>query len=60
MCIFILIFYPNMDADNSSLFDQVSKNQFSGPMVIILTIVIVIMVTDRYIYKSKSFVEAKG
>ena len=59
MCIFILLFYPSMDADSQNIVDQFNKNQFSGPMVIILTIMIIVMVIDRYIYKSKSFIESK-
>lgn len=59
MCIYIIIFYPSMDADSTTIVDQVSKNQFSGEMVITLLLQIIIMVIDRYIYKSKSFVESK-
>jgi hypothetical protein len=60
MCIYIIIFYPNMDADKSTnIVNQLSKNQFSGEMVIALIFQIVIMIIDRYIYKSKSFVESR-
>jgi hypothetical protein len=59
MCIFIVMNFPSMDADSTSFADQVSKNQFSGEMVVTLLILIIIMITDRYIYKSKSFVESR-
>jgi amino acid permease len=59
MALYILLFFPNMDGDNTTILDQVSKNQFSGEMVITLLIMIGIMILDRYVYKSKSFVEYK-
>jgi len=59
MALYIIVFFPSMDADSASIIDQVSKNQFSGEMVITLTLMIIIMIIDRYIYKSKSFVEDK-
>ena len=57
MALYIILFFPSMDADKSNFIDQVSKNQFSGEMVIVLIIMMIIMIFDRYIYTSKSFVE---
>lgn len=58
MCFFIIIFFPSMNAEQTSFLDQVNKNQFSGEMLIILLCLIVVMITERIIYKNKQFREA--
>lgn len=55
MCLYILIMYPEMDAEHSSILSQVNRNQFSGHMVVVLAIMIFLMIVERYIYKAKSF-----
>ena len=54
ICVYIVCYYPNMEADaDESIMTQVNKNQFSGQMVVVLTLVILLIIYDRYIYKTK-------
>lgn len=55
MCSYILFLYPEMEAEQSTLLYQVTRNQFSGNMVVVLATMILIMSYERYIYKSKTF-----
>ena len=48
-----------MDADVANISDSMSYNQFSGQMVIALFLQIIVMIADRYLYKSKTFVSVK-
>ena len=57
MCIYILLKYPSMDAEHSSILSQVNRNQFSGHMVVVLATMIFLMIVERYIYKSKNFTQ---
>ena len=45
-----------MDADVTITSDSLTYNQFSGQMVIALLLQIIIMIIDRYNYKSKTFI----
>lgn len=45
-----------MDADVTITSDSLTYNQFSGQMVIALFLQIIIMIIDRYNYKSKTFI----
>lgn len=45
-----------MDADVTNISESLTYNQFSGHMVIALFLQIVIMIIDRYLYKSKTFI----
>ncbi len=45
-----------MSADVTNATDAITYNQFSGQMVIALFIQILIMILDRYLYKSKTFI----
>lgn len=55
MCLYILIWYPNMAAEEETIIKQINKSQFSGYMVVVLAMMIIIMIIDRYIYKSRTF-----
>jgi hypothetical protein len=44
-----------MDADVTGS-DTLTYNQFSGQMVIALFMQILVMIIDRYLYKSKTFI----
>ena len=56
LCLFLIFFYTKMDADVTVTSDSLTYNQFSGQMVIALFIQILIMIIDRYNYKSKTFI----
>ena len=56
MGIYIFIFYPKMSAEQDSILSQINKSQFSGSMVLFLTCIIIMIIIDRYIYKSKTFI----
>lgn len=45
-----------MDADVTNISDVMTYNQFSGRMVIALFLQIIVMIIDRYLYKSKTFI----
>lgn len=60
ICLFIVIFFSKMDASNTDILQQATNNSYSGNMVYILLIQLVIMVIDRFIYKSRSFTEVKN
>jgi hypothetical protein len=63
ICIFLIFFYTKMDADVTNISESLTYNQFSGQMVIALFIQILVMIIDRYLYKSKTFIaiqEQKG
>jgi hypothetical protein len=45
-----------MDADVTNISDSLTYNQFSGQMVIALFLQISVMILDRYLYKSKTFI----
>ena len=55
MGLFILVWYPDMTAEEDTIIKQINKSQFSGEMVAVLTGVIIIIIIDRYIYKSRTF-----
>jgi len=59
ICLFIVIFFSKMDLSNNDILEQASSNSYSGYMVYILLTQLVIMVIDRFIYKSRSFTEVK-
>ena len=55
ICIYIVCYFPNMEADrDESFIEAVSRNQFSGQMVIVLTFCVLLIIYDRYIYKCKT------
>ena len=56
ICIFLIFFYTKMDADVTNISDSMTYNQFSGQMVIALFLQIIVMIIDRYLYKSKTFI----
>ena len=60
MSLYILLQYPKMDAEHSSILSQVNRNQFSGHMVVVLAIMIFLMIVERYIYKSKNFTQLEN
>lgn len=53
--LYILIWYPDMTAEEDTIIKQINKSQFSGNMVAFLTLIIIIIIIDRYIYKSRTF-----
>jgi hypothetical protein len=57
ICFYLIILYPKMEGRNQSILDQVNQNSFSGSMVVVLTIQIILMIVERFIYKSKKFIE---
>ena len=59
ICIFMIFFYTKMDADVTSISDSLTYNQFSGQMVIALFLQILVMIIDRYLYKSKTFISVQ-
>ncbi len=56
ICLFLIFFYTKMDADVTITSDSLTYNQFSGQMVIALFLQIIILIIDRYNYKSKTFI----
>lgn len=54
---YILVFYTLLDKSGKTIFDQVDSNLYNSSMLYMLTIQLVFMIVDRYIYKSKSFVD---
>lgn len=54
---YILVFYTKLDKSGKTIFDQVDSNLYNSSMLYMLTIQLVFMIVDRYIYKSKSFVD---
>jgi hypothetical protein len=52
----MIFFYTKMDADVTNISDSLTYNQFSGQMVIALFLQISVMILDRYLYKSKTFI----
>lgn len=56
MVLYILIFFSNLTGEGGSIVEQVEHASFSGPMVAALITQILIMVVDRFIHKSRSFV----
>ena len=56
---FMIFFYTKMDADVTNISDQLTYNQFSGQMVIGLFLQILVMIIDRYLYKSKTFIQVQ-
>ena len=59
LCLFIILFYTQMEGSKTSFIEQVNENQFNGAMLLVLTGQIIIMILERFIYKSKTFVEKK-
>ena len=56
ICLYLIFFYTKMDADVTNISDSLTYNQFSGQMVIALFLQILVMIIDRYMYKSKTFI----
>ena len=56
ICLFLIFFYTKMDADVANISESMTYNQFSGQMVIALFLQIIVMIIDRYLYKSKTFI----
>ena len=54
ICIFILLFYNNMDQDKTYGKIDLDMTQFSGAMVIFLILHIIFLVTDRVIFVSQN------
>lgn len=54
---YVLVFYTLLDKSGKTIFDQVDSNNYNSSMLYMLTIQLVFMIVDRYIYKSKSFVD---
>lgn len=52
----MIFFYTKMDADVTTVSESLTYNQFSGQMVIALFLQILVMILDRYLYKSKTFI----
>lgn len=48
-----------MDADVTNISESLTYNQFSGHMVIALFLQILVMILDRYLYKSKTFISVQ-
>mmetsp|Transcript_16781 Transcript_16781/g.25855 ORF Transcript_16781/g.25855 Transcript_16781/m.25855 type:complete len:329 (+) Transcript_16781:7389-8375(+) len=66
LCVYIILLYPKMqhpsgkNSENPvSILDMINSNSFDGTMLIVLLLQVIVMILDRYIYKSKSFVEKK-
>lgn len=60
ICVFLIFFYTKMDADiTNNMADAINYNQFSGQMVIALFLQILVMIIDRYLYKSKTFISVQ-
>jgi len=57
LCLYIFVFYANMTGSHDTIGQQLAQNQFSGSMVIVLSIQIVLMILERVTYKNRSFVE---
>ena len=57
MCLYIIAFFPNMEGQSLTIVEQINSNSFSGAMLFVLSILITLMVIERYIYKSHKFVE---
>jgi len=60
ICLFIIFFFTKMDADVTNVTESLTYNQFSGYMVIALFLQILIMILDRFLYKSKTFVDDRS
>jgi len=56
ICIYMIFFFTQMDADITNVTEAITYNSFSGQMVIALFLQILIMILDRYLYRSKTFV----
>ena len=54
--VFLIFKYTVMSADVTNSTDAITYNQFSGQMVIALFLQILIMLLDRFLYKSKTFI----
>ena len=59
ICVFLIFFYTKMDADVTITSESLTYNQFSGQMVIALFLQIIVMIIDRYHYKSKTFISVQ-
>ena len=59
ICLFMILFYTKMDADITNMSDSLTYNQFSGHMVVALFLQILVMIIDRYMYKSKTFISVQ-
>jgi hypothetical protein len=57
ICLFIIFFYTTMIADVTNVAEAITYKQFSGQMVIALFLQIIVMILDRYLYKSKTFIQ---
>ena len=55
----MIFFYTKMDADVTITSESLTYNQFSGQMVIALFLQIIVMIIDRYHYKSKTFISVQ-
>lgn len=56
ICLFLIFFFTKMDADFTNVTDAIQYNQFSGEMVIALFLQILVMIVDRYLYKSDTLI----
>lgn len=59
ICLFLIFFYTKMSADVTNVTDAITYNQFSGQMVVALFTQILIMILDRFLYKSKTFISVQ-
>ena len=57
MCIYIILFYNKLIGTTGSLgiAEQINSNQFSGDMLVVLFIMIILMVIDRVFYATHMF-----
>lgn len=55
MFVYMLLFYSNMNRDSNSILTQVTSSTLNSGMVILLFIIAMIMLYERYMYNSKTF-----
>jgi len=56
ICMFLIFQFTKMSADVTNASDAITYNQFSGEMVSALFLQILVMILDRFLYKSKTFI----
>ena len=55
LCVYIIFFYTDMQGSSVSVAEQLETNQFSGQMVLVLFLLILMMLVDRIVYSTYSF-----
>ena len=55
MCLYIILLYTSMESavNKNKILSQFKDNKFDTDMVVLLVIMIVIMIFDRYNYKAR-------